>query len=57
MLKRLNDDGWYLVRTQGDHRQYKHDSKPGKVTVPGHPRDDLNPDTLQSIKKQAGWED
>jgi predicted RNA binding protein YcfA (HicA-like mRNA interferase family) len=22
-------DGWVLVRTRGDHRQYKHPTKPG----------------------------
>ena len=51
VLKKLNDYGWYLVRTRGDHRQYKHDSKPVKVTVPGHPRDDLNPDTLLKVSR------
>ncbi len=51
----LQDDGWYLVATQGSHRQYKHLSKPGRVTVPGKPNDDLAPGTLNSILKQAGF--
>jgi predicted RNA binding protein YcfA (HicA-like mRNA interferase family) len=54
VLKLLNDDGWYLVATEGSHRQYKHATKPGRVTVPGKPNDDLPPGTLNSILKQAG---
>ena len=53
-LRMLQDDGWYLVATRGSHRQYKHSSKPGRVTVPGKPNDDLAPGTLNSILKQAG---
>jgi predicted RNA binding protein YcfA (HicA-like mRNA interferase family) len=50
----LQDDGWFLVATRGSHRQFKHSSKPGRVTVPGKPNDDLAPGTLNSILKQAG---
>ena len=50
----LNNDGWYLVATRGSHRQFKHMTKPGRVTVPGKPSDDLAPGTLNSILKQAG---
>ncbi len=50
----LHDDGWRLVATKGRHRQFKHGSKPGSVTVPGKPSDDLAPGTLNSILKQAG---
>ena len=49
----LEHDGWFLVATRGSHRQYKHPSKPGRVTVPGKPGDDLAPGTLNSIYKQA----
>jgi predicted RNA binding protein YcfA (HicA-like mRNA interferase family) len=55
LLRMLQDDGWYLVATRGSHRQYKHSSKPGRVTVPGKPNDDLAPGTLNSILKQAGF--
>lgn len=55
ILERLKNDGWCLVATRGSHRQYKHDSKPGRVTVPGKPSDDLAPGTVNSIFKQAGW--
>lgn len=54
LLKLLNDDGWYLVTTVGSHRQFKHPAKSGRVTVAGHPSDDLHPKTLRSILLQAG---
>ena len=54
VLRQLQDDGWFLAATRGNHRQYKHPSKPGLVTVPGKPSDDLAPGTLNSILKQAG---
>ena len=53
-LKRLKDDGWYIVVTRGSHRQLKHNSKQGRVTVAGKPSDELPPGTLNSISKQAG---
>jgi predicted RNA binding protein YcfA (HicA-like mRNA interferase family) len=54
VLRMLLDDGWNLVATRGSHRQFKHMTKPGRVTVPGKPSDDLAPGTLNSILKQAG---
>ena len=33
----LDEDGWYLDRTRGSHRQPKHPSKPGLVTYPRSP--------------------
>jgi len=56
IIKLLERDGWYLKATKGSHRQYKHPSKPGRVTLPGHPNDDLPPGTLNSVLKQAGFE-
>jgi predicted RNA binding protein YcfA (HicA-like mRNA interferase family) len=56
MLKRLRGDGWVCVRTKGSHRQFHHATKPGTITVSGHPSDDIHPDTLKSIVKQAGLE-
>ena len=50
----IEADGWYLVATRGSHRQYKHPSKPGRVTIAGHLTDNLAPGTLNSIFKQAG---
>jgi predicted RNA binding protein YcfA (HicA-like mRNA interferase family) len=55
ILRKLQDDGWYLHAIRGSHRQFKHMKKPGRVTVSGKPSDDLAPGTLNSIYKQAGW--
>ncbi|MCP4288770.1 MAG: type II toxin-antitoxin system HicA family toxin [Gammaproteobacteria bacterium] len=55
LIKMLENDGWYLARTRGSHRQFKHSSKRGLVTVAGKPNDDLAPGTQNSIFKQAGF--
>jgi len=52
-MRLIEQDGWYLDRTRGSHRPYKHPQKRGLVTVPGKPNDDLAPGTLNSILKQA----
>jgi predicted RNA binding protein YcfA (HicA-like mRNA interferase family) len=54
ILKILNKDGWYLVTQKGSHRQLKHPTKKGRVTVAGKPSDELHPKTENSILKQAG---
>ena len=43
-----------MVAQKGSHRQFKHPTKPGRVTIAGHPKDDLAPGTLNSILRQAG---
>ena len=53
IIKILEADGWYEVNCVGDHHQYKHPTKPGKVTIPEH-GGDINIDTVKSIKRQAG---
>lgn len=50
----LEADGWFLARTRGSHRQFKHPVKTGTVTVAGKPSLDMPPGTLNSILKQAG---
>ena len=50
----LQDDGWRLVVTRGSHRQFKHPTKPGRVTVSGQRGDDMPKGTLASVKRQAG---
>lgn len=55
ILRLLKADGWYLHATRDSHRQFKHHTKAGRVTVPGKPSNDLAPGTLNSIYKQAGW--
>jgi predicted RNA binding protein YcfA (HicA-like mRNA interferase family) len=52
IIKLIKTDGWYLVHVVGSHHQFKHPSKPGKVTVP-HPKKDLPLATARSILKQA----
>jgi predicted RNA binding protein YcfA (HicA-like mRNA interferase family) len=53
-IRLIERDGWYLIATRGSHRQYKHSTKSGRVTIAGKPSDDLAPGTLNSIMKQAG---
>jgi len=45
VIKLIEADGWYLVVTKGSHRQYKHSTKAGRVTIAGHPSHDLAPGT------------
>ena len=52
LIKRLQQDGWDLVRTKGSHHQFKHPTKPGLLTVP-HPKRDLPIGTVKAILKQA----
>jgi predicted RNA binding protein YcfA (HicA-like mRNA interferase family) len=54
IIRLIEDDGWYLVRTSGSHRQYKHSSKKGLVTVSGKMSQDVPKGTANSILKQAG---
>lgn len=49
----IEDDGWYLARTRGSHRQYKHQIKSGLVTIAGKLSADIASGTLNSILKQA----
>ncbi len=47
---------WYLVAQRGSRRQFKHRTKSDRVTVAGHPTDELAPGTLRSIMKQPRLE-
>ncbi len=53
VIRALEADGWREVARKGSHAQFKHPSKPGRVTVP-HPKRDLPVDTLKSIERQSG---
>ena len=57
MIRRLNNDGWVLVSTEGSHRQFKHATKLGRVTVSGSLGDEMPKGTLASVKRQAGLKD
>jgi len=52
-IRLIETDGWYLIRTKGSHRQFKHPKKTGRVTIAGHPSHELAHGTLNSIMKQA----
>lgn len=54
VLRLITDDGWVQVAMRGSHRQFKHPTKPGKVTVAGKPSIDMPPGTLRSVLRQAG---
>jgi predicted RNA binding protein YcfA (HicA-like mRNA interferase family) len=54
LIKLLSEDGWYLARTKGSHRQFKHQEKSGTVTVAGNGSIDVPRGTLNSILKHAG---
>ncbi len=54
LLNELEEDGWQLVRTKGSHRQFKHPSKPGTVTIAGKPSVEVPKGTLNAILKQSG---
>jgi predicted RNA binding protein YcfA (HicA-like mRNA interferase family) len=54
VLNLIRDDGWYQVAQKGSHRQFKHPVKSGRVTVAGHPSQEMAKGTLGNILKQAG---
>lgn len=54
IIRLIENDGWYLVRTKGSHRQYKHNLRSGLTTVPGKLSDDIAIGTYKSILKQSG---
>lgn len=52
VIRMLEHEGWYEVARRRSHAQFKHPTKPGRVTVP-HPRKDLPLGTVKSIEQQA----
>jgi predicted RNA binding protein YcfA (HicA-like mRNA interferase family) len=55
LIKLLEADGWQLSSQKGSHRQFKHPTKKGKVTVNQKPSETVDQEILNSIWKQAGW--
>ncbi len=53
VIRRLEEEGWRLVRVRGSHHHFRHPERAGIVTVP-HPRKELPPGTLRSIERQSG---
>ena len=54
VIRLIEEDGWVLSRMRGSHRQYRHPTKPGLVTIPGKPGKDLPVGLQRSILRQAG---
>ena len=54
LIKMLENDDRRHVATKGDHFQFTHPNRPGRVTVP-HPKKDIKKGTVMSIYRQAGW--
>ena len=54
VLRLIHEDGWHQVAQRGSHRQFKHPEKPGKVTVAGHPSEEMAEGTYRNILRQAG---
>jgi predicted RNA binding protein YcfA (HicA-like mRNA interferase family) len=54
LIKQVEPSGWHLVGQRGSHRQYKHPTKKGRVTIPGKPSRELYPELERSILRQAG---
>jgi predicted RNA binding protein YcfA (HicA-like mRNA interferase family) len=54
VIRLIEKDGWYQIRSRGDHRQYKHPTKSGLVTISGNQGRDMPPGTLNSVLKQSG---
>ena len=52
IIQMMKKDGWYLVTVRGDHNQFKHPVKKGKVTVI-HPQERMAPKMIHNIFKQA----
>ncbi len=55
VIRKIEAEGWKLIRTKGSHHHFKHPERTGLVTVP-HPKKDLPKGTVKNIFKQAGIE-
>jgi len=56
IIKRLESEGWVLVRQKGSHKQYKNTTKPDLITIPDHGGNkEPSIGVLNDIKKKAGW--
>lgn len=53
VIRLVERDGWQQESQKGSHRQFKHPTKPGRVTIAGHSSKDVPPKTLKSILEQA----
>ena len=54
LLRKLQDDGWRVVRISGDHHILQHPNFGHSIVVP-HPKKDLPRGLVRRIYKEAGW--
>lgn len=54
VIRLIESHQWVQVAQRGSHRQFKHGTKPGRVTVAGKPSHTIPPGTLNNILRQAG---
>ena len=54
IIRRLERDGWTIVRITGSHHVFKHQAFSKVVTIP-HPKKDLGKGLVRAIYKGAGW--
>ena len=54
VIRLLEKHGWRQVAQRGSHRQFKHQTNPGRVTVAGKLSQSVPPGTLRNILRQAG---
>ena len=53
VIRLIEEDGWRFHSQRGSHRQYVNAAKPGRVTVAGHLGEDMPPQTLADVLRQA----
>ena len=56
-IRLIQLDGWHLAAIRGSHRQYRHPSKRGRITIAGRANEDIGPGALGSVRKQAKLKD
>ena len=54
LIALIEADGWSQVRTKGSHRQFRHPTKTGTVTIAGRTSLDVPPGTMKSVLVQTG---
>jgi predicted RNA binding protein YcfA (HicA-like mRNA interferase family) len=54
MIRLIEEQGWCLISQRGSHRQFKHNTLPGRVTIAGKLSDEMPKGTANSVLKQAG---
>ncbi len=56
VVKAIEQEGWFMIRRKGIHRQYRHIHRSGLLTISGRALDELADGSLKSISEQAGIE-